>query len=80
MGEAKDAHVWLVYEPRLAFLKSAQAALNLSLAQRIAQWGSESGDGKKHLVFAPAKYMSNKQLAEHRIDFAALPFALLRGM
>ena len=80
LGEAKDAHVWLVYEPRLAFLKSAQAALNLSLAQRIAQWGSESGDGKKHLVFAPAKYMSNKQLAEHRIDFAALPFALLRGM
>lgn len=80
LGEAKDAHVWLVYEPRLAFLKSAQAALNLSLAQRIAQWGSERGDGKKHLVFAPAKYMSNKQLAEHRIDFASLPFALLRGM
>lgn len=80
LGEAKDAHVWLVYKPQLAFLKSAQAALNLSLAQRIAQWGSERGDGKKHLVFAPAKYMSNKQLAEHRIDFAALPFALLRGM
>jgi adenine-specific DNA-methyltransferase len=80
LGEAKDAHVWLVYEPELAFLKSAQAALNMSLAHRIAQWGSERGDGKKHLVFAPAKYMSNKQLAEHRIDFAALPFALLRGM
>jgi len=80
LGEAKDTHVWLVYKPELAFLKSAQAALNLGLAQRIAQWGNERGDGKKHLVFAPAKYMSNKQLAEHRIDFAALPFALLRGM
>jgi adenine-specific DNA-methyltransferase len=43
------------------------------------QWGTEKGDGKKHLVFAPAKYLSNKQLAEHRMDFAALPFALLRG-
>ncbi len=80
LGEAQDAHVWLVYEPRLAFLKSAQAALNLSLAQQIAQWGAERADGKKHLVFAPAKYLSNKQLAEYRIDFAALPFALLRGM
>ncbi len=80
LGEAKDAHVWLVYEPRLTFLKSAQAALNLSLAQRIVEWGAHKADGKKHLVFAPAKYMSNKQLAEHRIDFASLPFALLRGM
>jgi adenine-specific DNA-methyltransferase len=79
LGEAADAHVWLVYEPRLAFLKSTEAALNLSRAQAFVQWGTEKGDGKKHLVFAPAKYLSNKQLAEHRMDFAALPFALLRG-
>jgi adenine-specific DNA-methyltransferase len=79
LGEAADAHVWLVYEPRLAFLKSTEAALNLSRAQAFVQWGLEKGDGKKHLVFAPAKYLSNKQLAEHRMDFAALPFALLRG-
>jgi adenine-specific DNA-methyltransferase len=80
LGEAADAHVWLVYEPRLAFLKSTEAALNLSRAQAFVQWGTEKGDGKKHLVFAPAKYLSNKQLAEHRMDFAALPFALLRGV
>lgn len=79
LGEAADAHVWLVYEPSLAFLKSTEAALNLSRAQAFAQWGVDKGDGKKHLVFAPAKYLSNKQLAEHRMDFAALPFALLRG-
>lgn len=79
LGEAADAHVWLVYEPNLAFLKSTEAALNLSRAQAFAQWGADKGDGKKHLVFAPAKYLSNKQLAEHRMDFAALPFALLRG-
>lgn len=79
LGEAADAHVWLVYEPSLAFLKSTEAALNLSRAQAFAQWGADKGDGKKHLVFAPAKYLSNKQLAEHRMDFAALPFALLRG-
>ena len=79
LGEAADAHVWLVYEPKLAFLKSSEAALNLSRAQAFVQWGQDKGDGKKHLVFAPAKYLSNKQLAEHRMDFAALPFALLRG-
>lgn len=79
LGEAADAHVWLVYEPSLAFLKSTEAALNLSRAQAFTQWGADKGDGKKHLVFAPAKYLSNKQLAEHRMDFAALPFALLRG-
>lgn len=79
LGEAADAHVWLIYEPSLAFLKSTEAALNLSRAQAFAQWGADKGDGKKHLVFAPAKYLSNKQLAEHRMDFAALPFALLRG-
>lgn len=79
LGEAANAHVWLVYEPSLAFLKSTEAALNLSRAHAFAQWGADKGDGKKHLVFAPAKYLSNKQLAEHRMDFAALPFALLRG-
>jgi adenine-specific DNA-methyltransferase len=84
LGEAADAHVWLVYAPDLAFLKSPEAALNLSRAQALAQWGAAKnegqGDGKKHLVFAPVKYLSNKQLAEYRIDFCPLPFALLRGV
>lgn len=84
LGEAADAYVWLVYAPDLAFLKSPEAALNLSRAQAFAQWGSAKnegqGDGKKHLVFAPVKYLSNKQLAEYRIDFCPLPFALLRGV
>ena len=88
LGEAKDAHVWLVYEPKLNFLKSADAALTLSRARSIADWGrthvervlSRGGSAvlKRHLVFAPSKYMSNKQLTEHGIDFAPLPFALYR--
>ncbi len=80
LGEAADAHVWLVYAPDLVFLKSPEAALNLSRAQTFTQWASNKGDGKKHLVFAPVKYLSNKQLAEHQIDFCPLPFALLRGV
>jgi hypothetical protein len=43
--------------------------------------GLRSGDaqvGKRHLVFAPAKYLSNKQLLELGVDYAPLPFALYR--
>lgn len=76
LGEAADAHVWLIYEPRLVFLKSPEAALTLSMAEKFARW--RAGDGKRHLVFAPAKYLSNKQLLAHGITYAPLPFALYR--
>ena len=82
LGEAKDAHVWLLYKPQLGFLKSPDSALTLSRAKAFADWGrghnAGNGDGKRHLVFAPAKYLSNKQLLEHGIDYAPLPFALYR--
>ena len=82
LGEAKDAHVWLVYEPSLMFLKSPEAALTLSRAKTFSDWGHAlnqgKGDGKRHLVFAPAKYLSNKQLLAHGVDYAPLPFALYR--
>ncbi|MBI2748201.1 MAG: site-specific DNA-methyltransferase [Burkholderiales bacterium] len=86
LGEAKDAHVWLMYEPSLNFLKSPDAALTLSRAKSFAEWGrarkggvGEVGRvGKRHLVFAPAKYLSNKQLLELGVDYAPLPFALYR--
>jgi len=82
LGEAQNAHVWLVYRPDLAFLKSPEAALTLSLAKRLQAWGrergGENGKGARHLVFAPAKYMSNKQLLEFGVEYAPLPFALYR--
>ncbi|MDT7513799.1 site-specific DNA-methyltransferase [Rhodoferax mekongensis] len=86
LGEAKDAHVWLVYEPNLQFLKSPEAALTLSRAKSLVEWGrariargTEGGNPtKRHLVFAPAKYLSNKQLLELGVDYAPLPFALYR--
>ena len=87
LSEAQDAHVWLVYRPDLAFLKSADAALTLPRAQAMAEWGharqeGQEGQGapKRHLVFAPAKYLSNAQLRAQGIEFAALPFALFRSM
>ena len=69
-------------EPSLAFLKSPEAALTLSKADGFSAWGKArnqgQGDGKRHLVFAPAKYLSNKQLTERGVDYAPLPFALYR--
>ena len=82
LGEAKDRHLWLVYRPDLVFLKSPEAALTLSRAKEFQAWGRErdaaTGESKPHLVFAPAKYLSNRQLKDHGIDYAPLPFALYR--
>jgi adenine-specific DNA-methyltransferase len=78
LGEAQDRHVWLVYKPELGFLKSPEAALTLSLAKRLHGWSHDRKDSKRHLVFAPAKYMSNRQLREYGVEYAVLPFALYR--
>ena len=83
LGQTEDRHVWLVYRPELAFLKSTEAALTLSRAREFAAWGAahDAAAGRPrrgHLVFAAAKYLSNKQLKEHGIEFAPLPFALYR--
>jgi adenine-specific DNA-methyltransferase len=74
LGEAEDRHLWLIYKPDLAFLKSPEAALTLSFAKSL----HDKKGGKKHLVFAAAKFLSNRQLLEHGVEFAPLPFALYR--
>jgi adenine-specific DNA-methyltransferase len=76
LGESSAYHVWLVYESDLNFLKSNKAALTLELAERIAN--DKAHKGKRHLVFAPAKYVPNKILLPMRVEYAPLPFALYR--
>jgi adenine-specific DNA-methyltransferase len=68
--------VWLIYKPEVEFLKSNQAALTLELAQKIAK--DPKHKGKRHLVFAPAKYVPNKTLLPLGVEYAPLPFALYR--
>ncbi len=75
LGPALDKHVWLIYKPDLAFLKSADAALTLTFARSLR----EKKPDKPHLVFAAAKFLSNRQLLEHGVEYAALPHALYRG-
>jgi len=74
LGDAGDRSVWMIYKPDLAFLTSADAALKLSFAERLH---AEHGD-RRHLVFAPAKFVSNRQLLDLGVEYASLPFALFR--
>lgn len=76
LGESAAYHVWLIYKPELEFLKSRDAALTLTRAKSIC----EAKPGKTHLVFAPAKFVSQKILADSklRVEFAPLPWALYR--
>jgi adenine-specific DNA-methyltransferase len=76
LGESVSFHVWLIYRPDLDFLKSRDAALTLSKAKALV----EAKPGKRHLVFAPAKFVSQELLADAglQVEFAPLPFALYR--
>lgn len=75
LGESRQYYCWLVYKPNLEFLKSPEAALTLSLAEQIS---ASRPKGKKHLVFAPAKYVPLSKLLPMNIEFQPLPFALYR--
>ena len=76
LGEADGQHVWLIYKPDLEWLKSPAAALTLTHARDLAATDHET----RHLVFAPARYVSQKLLAEEGlpVEFVPLPFALYR--
>lgn len=74
LGESPTFHVWLLYKPDLQFLKSRDSALTLSVAERIVR----TKTGKRHLVFAPAKFVPNKLLLPLGIEHVSLPFALYR--
>ena len=76
LGATEREHVWLIYRPDLEWLKSPEAALTLSRARTFATVAPD----KRHLVFAPARYVSQKMLAEENIpvEFVSLPFALYR--
>ncbi len=76
LGATEGKHVWLVYKPDLDWLKSPEAALTLARARAFAA----SDPSKQHLVFAPARFVSQKMLTEQNIpvEFIPLPFALYR--
>ena len=76
LGESGGQHVWLIYKPDLDWLKSPESALTLTRAKAFASTDPE----KRHLVFAAARYVSQKMLVEQNVpvEFVPLPFALYR--
>jgi len=73
LGESAAFPVWLIYKPELDFLKSREAALTLNFAEKISK-----RKDKRHLVFAPARFVPNKMLLPLGVEYAPLPFALYR--
>ena len=75
IGETDLFRVHLFYQPDREWLRSNEAALN---AERMT--GIEKGNkrGKRAIVFAVAKFMSQKELTARRIEFCQLPYAVHR--
>jgi len=70
IGSSLHDYVWMLYRPDLDWLKSDDAALTLSKAKEIFN----TDPAKRHLVFAPARFVSEKVLKEENINVAFVPF------
>ncbi len=71
IGESKNYEVYLHYKPDTEWLK--KNALTLDEAKALPKFKS-----KQRLVFAPAKYVDDYTLLEHRIDYCQLPYEIYR--
>lgn len=75
-GETNTLRFYLIYEPTLEFLESNQSALNGERAEQIAKVCKETG--KKAYVYAPQKFVSQKELTDMGITFCQLPYNIHR--
>jgi len=71
IGETENYELYMLYEPDIDWLK--QNALTLDGVRNFSKF-----KGKQRLVFAPAKYVDDYTLMEHRIDFCQLPYEIYR--
>ena len=79
IGETKNYKLHLVYKPDLDFLRSKESALHEDLAETIKKFNESSN--KISLVFAPAKYITQKELLkDYNIQFCQLPYDIHRIM
>jgi adenine-specific DNA-methyltransferase len=75
--ESGDRLFYLIYEPNLAFLRSADSALNSDRAERIAKQVRKKQ--KTAVVFATHKFMGQKELTQMGITFCGLPYGMQSG-
>ena len=71
-GEKID--YYMLYKPDLDYLRSNEAMLTQDRAERIRDASCQNG--KKATVYAPGKYISQKDLTPMGITFCQLPHAL----
>ncbi len=74
--EANGTSYYLLYKPKLEWLRSNAAMLNADRAGRIAAACASSAS--KAIVFAAGKFMGQRELADKRITFCQLPYELHR--
>lgn len=77
IGETDLFRIHLFYRPDSEWLRSNEAALNADKVEVIAK---NNATKKRTIVFAVAKFMSQKDLTEKRIEFCQLPYAIHRIM
>lgn len=75
VGETDLFRIHLLYKPDSEWLRSNDAALNTERVNGIIA-GNRSG--KRSIVFAVAKFMSQKELTKQHIEFCQLPYAVHR--
>lgn len=75
IGETDLFRIHLFYQPDRDWLRTNEAALN---AERVEAIAAGNASGKRAIVFAVAKFMSQKELTRQRIEFCQLPYAIHR--
>lgn len=75
IGETDLFRVHLFYQSEREWLRSNDAALN---AERVEAIDKSNKSNKRAIVFAVAKFMSQKELTARRIEFCQLPYAVHR--
>ena len=75
IGETDLYRVYLFYKPEKKWLQSNDAALTEKLVDEMLAANPEK---KKLLVFAAAKFMSQRELTQRGVDFCQLPYAIHR--
>ncbi len=77
IGETEVYRVHLYYQPDKAWLQSNDAALTEKLVDEMV---AANKGRKKLLVFAAAKFMSQRELSRQGVEFCQLPYAIHRIM
>ena len=72
--ETKNRLFYLIYEPKLTFLRSPESALNSDRAERIEKVAKKKR--KTAFVYATHKFMSQRELTDMKIAFCQFPYVV----